>query len=720
MSIRQFLRLVPAALIILSGLAADAQSAVRPNILFIMADDHNRQSISAYSGRYKEIAPTPNIDRLAKEGMRFDRMAASNSLCVPSRAVLITGKYSHLNGVKTNGDEFDGGQQTFPKLMQQAGYQTALFGKWHLKSQPTGFDHYAVIPGQGRFTDCPFLETGEPWNAKGNTAAKGYLTDVITDKSIAWLKARPQDKPFCIMVHHKAPHVPHQPAPRHEAFLEDVVLPEPSSLLDDYAGRAIREIEDTTRYSRLAINAEGQYRELAKKFEGNREQATREIYQAFFKGYLRLVRGVDENVGRLLDYLDEAGLRENTVVIYTSDNGFFSGEHGFYNKMWMYEESLHLPLLVRYPGVVAPGSECSQLTSMLDIAPTFLDLSGAAIPADLQGASLLPLLRGGQAPVRDAVYYHFYEQFGTPEMVGVRTGTHKLVHYPGLAQVQWELFDLENDPTEMENLAGKPEFRPLLDGMKATLAEKAVAVGDPIAASLAANPAAPVRVLLLSGQNNHPWQATTPTLQGILEATGKFKVTVTESPHQLTPADFAAADVIVSNWNAWTGKKGKPELTGWPESVRDAYVAFVRGGGGHVVVHAGSSSFYDWPEYHQICLATWDLGTTGHGPPHEFAVRIDDSGHPVTAGVAGFKIHDELWHRPNVAEGAKTLASSFSSSDHRGTGEWEPCVLVGQFGEGRCFTILLGHTAGKDGQYMDNPGFQQLFARGVEWVAPSR
>jgi arylsulfatase A-like enzyme/type 1 glutamine amidotransferase len=348
---------------------------IRPNIVFIMADDHNRQSIGAYGGRYREVAPTPAIDRLAAEGMIFHAMMTPNSVCVPARAALITGKYSHLNGVKTNADAFDGSQQTFPKLLQEAGYRTAVFGKWHLKSQPNGFDHYAVLPGQGRFYDPPMLETGKAWNPAGAEVFRGYTTDIITDKSIEWIRAQPADKPFCVLVHHKAPHVPHHPAPGDENFLEGITLPEPENLLDDYKGRAIGEVRDTASFSRLLINREGHYRRMVERFEGRREEGTRAIYQEFFKGYLRLVKSLDENVGRLIDHLDAAGLSDNTIIIYTSDNGFFNGEHGLYNKMWMYEESLHLPLLVRWPGVVKPGSESRQLASLLDIAPTFLDLA---------------------------------------------------------------------------------------------------------------------------------------------------------------------------------------------------------------------------------------------------------------------------------------------------------------------------------------------------------
>jgi len=456
-----------------------------PNIVFIMADDHNRQSISAYGGRYKEVAPTPNIDRLAAEGILFERMAVANSICVPSRANLITGKHSHLNGVRINSDRFDGSQQTFPKLLQKAGYATGLFGKWHLQTQPTGFDYYAVLPGQGRFNNSPFLKTGDPWSDQGRTPSNGYLTDVLTDMAIDWMEQKRNDGPFMVMIHHKAPHTPHHPAPRHRNFLDGVVLPEPDNILDEYGGRAPREIKDDLSLSRLLINREGSgYREMAQKWSGQPVEGTRLIYQEFTKGYLRLVKPLDENVGRLLDYLDESGLSDNTIVIYTSDHGFFNGEHGFYNKMWMYDESMMIPMIARWPGVISPGSRTGELASMLDFAPTFLEIAGASVPADLQGVSLLPLLRGGKSPLRDALYYHFFGQSNLPQMLGVRTKNRKLVHYPQLKQVRWELFDLDSDPHEMRNLAGHPEYASELKTMQDLLLREAHKSLDPVHASV--------------------------------------------------------------------------------------------------------------------------------------------------------------------------------------------------------------------------------------------
>lgn len=443
----------------------------KPNILFIMADDHGRNAVSCYNPQ--SLIQTPNIDRLAKEGIRFDAAFANNSICSPSRAVLLTGKYNHLCGVRKLNDVFDGTQQTFPKLLQKAGYQTAIVGKWHLLSEPTGFDYYSVLPGHGCFYDCPMKSIGKPWGNgnSGGIPQKGYLTDVITDLSLKWLERRDPDKPFCLMIHHKAPHGPHDPAPRHKDLFKGTTFPEPSNLLDDHAGRAPEPVAEKLIWSRLLQNNYPEYKHLHKQFTGDRAHDTRLMYQAFMKGYLRLIAGLDENIGRTLDYLDKSGLAKNTVVIYVSDNGFFNGEHGFYNKMWMYEEGFSLPLLVRMPpGFTSrkPGSTCNELVGMFDMAPTILDLAGANIPADIQGASLKPLVEGKTAPWRDAFYYHYYGSAGSNaqnsnnwiawhEVIGVRTHTAKLIFYPKWKNGPfWEYFDLATDPQEMKNLIADP------------------------------------------------------------------------------------------------------------------------------------------------------------------------------------------------------------------------------------------------------------------------
>ncbi len=458
---------------------ARAAASSQLNIIFIMADDHNQAAMSCYGS---ETIRTPNLDRLAAQGMRFNHMTATVSLCGPSRAVLLTGKYSHRNGFTKNGNSFDGAQQTFPKLLQQAGYETAIVGKWHLRSQPTGFDYYNIMPGQGQFYDGRLKEIGQPWKdgSGGGVARSGYMTDVITDVSIEWIKNRDRNRPFCLMVHHKAPHSPHDPASRHKDLFKDIDLPVPDTLLDDYEGRVPRDIASKIKSSRMLVCRYPQYREdVAKAAQMGRVEGTHYMYQIFMKGYLRLVTALDENIGRLLDHLDESGLSDNTVVIYTSDNGFFNGEHGFFNKMWMYEPSLHLPLLVRWPGKVESGSLNDDLVSMLDIAPTLLDVVGARIPSDLQGRSFLPLLEG-KTPTdwRGSVYYHYYEQFQVPEHFGIRTRNAKLIRYPALDR--WELFDLRSDPDEMVNLYGRKDYDSLTSDLKKHLIDLGRGYGDNI------------------------------------------------------------------------------------------------------------------------------------------------------------------------------------------------------------------------------------------------
>ena len=455
--------------LVVAPAAADPPPPPRPNIVFIMADDHGRQAVSAYGGA---LIRTPHIDRLAREGMRFDHALAGNSICSPSRAMLLTGQYNHRCGVRRLDAPFDGSQTTFPKLLQQAGYQTAIVGKWHLFTEPTGFDFYSVLPGHGRYVDSPFKETGRPWGADGNRGGEirpGYVTDVITDTALGWLERRAKEKPFCLMIHHKAPHAPHEPAPRHKDLFPDAVFPEPPNLLDDYAGRAPEPVADRLIWSRLLQQCEPQYQSVRGRFTGDRARDTRLMYQEYVRNYLRVVAALDENVGRVLDHLDRTGLADNTVVIYTSDNGYFLGEHGFYNKMWMYEESLHLPLIVRMPkgrGAAPAGAVSDALVGMIDIAPTVLDLAGVRPPAELQGTSMRPLLFGETAGRRQAFYYHYYGTVAPPrddnwiashEILGVRTPTAKLVFYPDWkGGAFWEYFDLASDPREMNNRYADP------------------------------------------------------------------------------------------------------------------------------------------------------------------------------------------------------------------------------------------------------------------------
>lgn len=480
----------------------------RPNILFIMTDDHAVQAIGAYGGRLADIAPTPNIDRLAAQGVRFDRATVTNSICAPSRAVIMTGKHSHLNGVRTNGDVFDGSQPTFPKYLQGAGYQTAFFGKWHLKSLPTGFDDWVVLPGQGHYYNPEFI------TADGKHSEEGYVTDLVTDKALRWLERdRDTQKPFLLMVQHKAPHRSFMPGPDHMTLFDDVEIPEPENLFDDYSTRTeaartqrMRILEDMTLQYDLKVKGEiGQaaidwgnpdekwdesYGRLSAEQKAewddvyDRKAATYSLdmtdddllrwkYRRYMQDYLGAVADVDDNVGRILDYMDRAGLSEKTIVIYTSDQGFYLGEHGWFDKRFMYEESFRTPLIARWPGQITPGTSSDKLVSNLDLAPTALDVSSRPIPEDMQGLSLLPLFTEGRnTEWRDALYYHYY---GFPSVhnvdghEGVATETHKLIHF--FPTDEWELYDTVADPAEMNNLYGQDAYSDLVAQLKTRLSE---------------------------------------------------------------------------------------------------------------------------------------------------------------------------------------------------------------------------------------------------------
>ncbi|MEM6820457.1 MAG: sulfatase [Verrucomicrobiota bacterium] len=457
----------------------------RPNIVFIMADDHAPHALSCYGSR---INRTPNLDRLAKEGMRFTHCFDTVSLCAPSRASLLTSKYCHKHGfIKNEGPPFDGAQQTVPKLMQQAGYRTGIVGKWHLGSQPTGFDYYDVIPGHGKFWDCPFKTTGDPWQNgdKGGQIQKGYLTDIITERSINWLNCQKNTHPFFLMVHHKAPHQPyHYPDRYRNLYSGD--LPLPDTFWDTWDSRDA--LADTPgRWSKLEniTDYDLQGDELGDCPIPDRSDIRRFrqwAYQTLFKGYLRLVASLDDSVEHILKALEEKGILDNTLVIYTSDNGYFLGDHGLFNKMWMYEESLGLPLLARLPGRIQAGTICHEITSILDFAPTFLNLAGSDIPHGFQGRDLTPLLESG--PVddwRDMHYYHYYQQFDVPSHCGIRTKRHKLIEfYTQKDESRWELFDLEKDPHEVNNLAKDPKHLDLLETMQKRLRHAQVFYEDPV------------------------------------------------------------------------------------------------------------------------------------------------------------------------------------------------------------------------------------------------
>ena len=456
--------------------AATAAPQGRPNIVFIFSDDHAYQAVSAYG---YGLNHTPNIDRLATEGMRFDRCIVTNSLCGPSRATVLTGKYSHMNHFYNNtNNRFDGTQVTLPKLLKQAGYQTAIVGKWHLVSEPTGFDYWHILPGQGRYYNPPMICDGQP------VEHTGYVTQIIADLSLDWLKnKRDKSKPFLLMCHNKAPHRDWQPAPENLPLFEGVKFPEPPTLFDDYAGRGKAEHDqemmiaknmtpqDLKLVAPRELNAE--QRKAWDAYYEPRNEAFRKLnlegkdlvrwkYQRYLHDYFACIASVDQSVGRLLDYLKEAGLDQNTIVVYSSDQGFYLGEHGWFDKRWIFEESLRTPLLVRWPGVVKAGSVNHDMVSNLDFAETLLDAAGVAVPPEMQGRSMVSLL-AGQTPAdwRKAFYYHYYEHPGAHNVArqyGVITEQYKLVYFYEPGMNYWEMFDLKNDPHEMTSVYGQPAY----------------------------------------------------------------------------------------------------------------------------------------------------------------------------------------------------------------------------------------------------------------------
>ena len=458
----------------------------RPNIVWIFSDDHSYQTIGAYGGRLQSLNPSPNIDRLAKEGMRFDRCYVGNSICAPSRATLLTGKHSHMNGKYDNRDAFDHNQQQFQKILQGHGYQTVMIGKIHLNGMMQGFDYWEVLPGQGKYYNPDFV------TQEGKTSYTGHVSDIVTDKAIDWLDSkRDGDKPFMLMVHHKAPHRSWIPAERHMEKYADTEIPEPANLYDDYSTRGVAAHEQTLdirtsmtldRDLKLGVvrgAPESQYSDRKAWFEKNQPEG-RELlkwkYQAYMKDYMRCTWGVDESIGRILDALEAQGLTENTIVMYSSDQGFYMGEHGWFDKRFMYEESFRTPLVARWPGKIKPGSVNSDLVQNIDFAETFLDLADSPIPDDMQGKSLVPLLEG-ETPDdwRESLYYHYYEYPGAHSVrrhEGVFDGRWKLIKFYGMDVPdgeQWELYDVANDPAEMNNVYSNPEYRSKIETLKTEL-----------------------------------------------------------------------------------------------------------------------------------------------------------------------------------------------------------------------------------------------------------
>lgn len=472
----------------------------RPNIIFIMSDDHAMNAISSYGN---SINQTPNIDRIADEGIRFTNSFCTNAICGPSRAVLLTGKYNHINGQIDNVVSFDGNQQTFPKLMQQNDYQTALIGKWHLKSDPTGFDYWNILPGQGNYYNPDFIEMGK------KNKIEGYVTNLITDYTLNWLDHRDTTKPFCVLMHHKAPHRVWMPDLQYINTFDSIDIPIPDNFFDDFANRgtAAKEqkmsiwkdmylgydlkltveenstevIDDIGTWAIGRLNPE--QREawdkayMAKNNEYHQKQPqgkdlAKWKFKRYMQDYLGTIESVDESVGEVLRYLDEHGLAENTIIVYTSDQGFYLGEHGWFDKRFMYEESLKMPLLIRYPKEIHQGVS-EKMVMNLDFAPTFLDYAGIQIPEDMQGESMREVMADEDAEDwRDEIYYHYYEYprggHDVKRHYGIRTERYKLIHYYFDID-EWELFDLLEDPNEMNNIYEKPEYDELIGELKEQL-----------------------------------------------------------------------------------------------------------------------------------------------------------------------------------------------------------------------------------------------------------
>ncbi|MBC6366885.1 sulfatase [Algoriphagus sp. AK58] len=483
----------------------------RPNIIFIMSDDHAYQAISAYDNKLIE---TPNIDRIAKMGMLFTQASVTNSICAPSRATILTGKHSHLNGKIDNHFPFDTTNVTFPQLLQKAGYQTAMFGKLHFGNNPKGFDQFKILPGQGSYYNPDFITKNE-----GNIRVEGYVTDIVTDMTLEWLQnERKADQPFMLMYLHKSPHRPWLMAERHMEEFTKRTFPEPSTLFDDYSGRTSPAGEaemnilkhmgwsgdnklhpaimkqlgiadvggyDTIRYksefARFTPSQAENFRkyygrideEFIKKYPSmSDEDKMRWKYQRYMQDYLGTIKAVDENVGRLLDYLEANKLMENTIIVYTSDQGFYLGEHGWYDKRFVYDESFKTPLLMAWPGKTKAGTRSDALVQNLDFAQTFLDAAGVPAPADMQGESLIPLLTGNAEKwTRDAVYYHYYE-YPAEHMVNrhyaIVTQEYKLIHYY-FVEDQWELIDRIKDPQELKNVYNDPAYAAVKKDLHARL-----------------------------------------------------------------------------------------------------------------------------------------------------------------------------------------------------------------------------------------------------------
>ncbi|MDX1284914.1 MAG: sulfatase [Draconibacterium sp.] len=500
----KLLLLLILSLFILSCSEKDEKN--RPNIIFIMSDDHAYQAISAYGHGLNE---TPNIDRIAEEGAIFTRACVSNSICAPSRAVLLTGKHSFVNGKIDNRNPYNWDQDNFAKQLQKGGYQTALIGKIHLNGLPQGFDYSMVLPGQGRYYNPDFLINGE------SKRFEGYCTDIITDSTLDWLKnKRNPEKPFCVIYNQKAPHGNWKPAPEYYTLYDDVTFEPPANFFDNYEGRGRAAKEQNSmidgsmkwgRHFKLLTDPDGNptgfERELERFNEKQKadwlayytpkndtlraakltgKELAKWKFNRYIKDYLKTIKSVDDGVGEVLDYLEEAGLAENTIVVYTSDQGFFLGEHGWYDKRFMYEEAFRTPLLVRYPKEIKPGTKIDKLVQNIDFAPTLLDYADVDIPEDIQGESFRKLVNGEINDWRDAVYYTYYEHPSSHQIkrhYGIATERYKLIHFYYDID-EWEMYDLKTDPSEMKSIYGDPTYSEVQEKLHIKLEELRLYYGD--------------------------------------------------------------------------------------------------------------------------------------------------------------------------------------------------------------------------------------------------
>ena len=484
---RRFLKEFGAAVTVActGGLWAAQRAEKRnvPNILYIMSDDHAAHAISAYKSRLAKIAPTPNIDRLANEGILFENCFCTNSICVPSRATILTGQYSQTNGALDLGGRLEPQRQYLPRLMKQAGYETAMIGKWHLKQEPA-FDYYCVLPGQGSYFNPILRESGGQWpknEKRFSSYDSRHSSDVITDTSLKWLKGRDRSKPFFLMHHYKAPHDNFENAERYDWLFNDVDIPEPVSLW-----RQPKHGSQATEGTGTSIGKRNKRRNMGHHMFVDQslsdEKYKRTAYQRYLKKYLRCVRGVDDNLGRLFKYLDDSGQMDNTVIIYTSDQGMMLGEHDYIDKRWMYEESMRMPFLVRYPEMIKPGTHTDEIINNTDFAPTILELAGVRAPGYMQGRSFVPLLHGKTpADWSKSTYYRYWMHMAhhdNPAHFGVRTKEYKLIFFYGQnykmggqkpTRPGWELYDMKNDPYEMNNLYGKSKYARVVKELKTEL-----------------------------------------------------------------------------------------------------------------------------------------------------------------------------------------------------------------------------------------------------------